>query len=42
MTRHERERIPYRHSEPKMALKRYRNALADYNRRQKLAARDRR
>lgn len=38
MTRHEVERIPYRYSEPKTALKRYRNAMADYNRRRKLAA----
>jgi len=38
MTRHELERIPYRHSEPQAALKRYRTAMADYNRRCKLAA----
>jgi hypothetical protein len=40
MTRHELERIPYRHSEPKTAFKRYKNALADYNRRRKLAAKN--
>jgi hypothetical protein len=40
MRRHELERIPYRHSEPKMALKRYRNALADFNRRWKLATKN--
>jgi hypothetical protein len=40
MTRHDRERLPYRHSEPKMALKRYRNELAAFNRRQKLAAKN--
>jgi len=40
MSRHELERMPYRHSEPKTALKRYRNALADYNRRRKFAAKN--
>ena len=40
MTRHELERIPFRHSEPKMALKRYRNALADFNHRRKLATKN--
>ena len=38
MTQHELERMPYRHSEPKLALKRYRKALADFNLRRKLAA----
>ncbi|MDB6132951.1 MAG: hypothetical protein JWM59_1194 [Verrucomicrobiales bacterium] len=40
MTRHELERIPYRYSEPKLALKRYRNELAAFNRRRKLAAKN--
>jgi hypothetical protein len=40
MTRHELARVPYRYSEPKLALKRYRNALADFNRRRKLAAKN--
>ena len=40
MTRHELERIPYRYSEPKLSLKRYRNELADYNRRCKLTAKN--
>lgn len=40
MTRHDRERLPYRHSEPKLALKRYRNELAAFNRRQKVAAKN--
>lgn len=40
MTQHELERRPYRHSEPKASLKRYRNQLADYNRRCKLAAKN--
>lgn len=35
MFRHARERLPYRYDDDKTALKRYRNALADYNRRQK-------
>lgn len=35
MTQHELERMPYRHSEPKLALKRYRKALADFNLRRK-------
>lgn len=35
MTRHELERTPYRHSEPKLALKRYRKEQADFNRRRK-------
>lgn len=40
MTQHELERIPYRYSEPKMALKRYRNELAAFNRRRKLATKN--
>lgn len=40
MTRHERERISYRHGDPKISLKRYRNAQADFNRRRKLAAKN--
>ena len=40
MTQLELERIPYRYSEPKASLKRYRNELADYNRRCKLAAKN--
>lgn len=40
MTKHEQERIPYRYSEPKASLKRYRNQLADFNRRRKLGAKN--
>jgi hypothetical protein len=40
MIRHEFERQHYRYSEPKPALKRYRNALAAFNRRRKLAAKN--
>jgi hypothetical protein len=40
MRQHELERTPYRYSEPKLSLKRYRNELADYNRRCKLTAKN--
>ncbi len=40
MTQHELERVPYRHSEPKLALKRFRDELADFNRRRKLTAKN--
>ncbi len=40
MTRHDSDRLPYRYSEPEAALKRYRNAQADFNRRRKLAAKN--
>jgi hypothetical protein len=40
MTQHELKRLPYRYSAPKVSLKRYRNALADYNRRRKLSAKN--
>lgn len=41
LQRHELERLPYRYSEPKTSLKRYRKQLADYNRRRKHAAKNR-
>ncbi len=40
MTRHERDRLLYRHSDEKVSLKRYRDELADYNRRCKLAVKN--
>lgn len=40
MTRHERDRLLYRYSDDKVSLKRYRNELADYNRRRKLTAKN--
>src|SRR5690348_13409950 len=38
--RMESERLSYRHSADKLALKRYRNEQADYNRRKKLRIKD--
>lgn len=40
MTRHDRDRVLYRYSDDKVSLKRYRNELADYNRRCKLAGKN--
>lgn len=40
MHRHERERLPYRCDADKVALKRFRNEQADFNRRRKHAAKE--
>jgi hypothetical protein len=40
MTRHERDRLLYRYSDDKISLKRYKNEMADYNRRCKLTAKN--
>jgi hypothetical protein len=40
MTQLELERVPYRHSEPKLSLKRYRRELAAFNLRRKVAGKN--
>lgn len=40
MSQHEQERLPYRHQADKVALKRFRNEVAEYNRRKKIDAKN--